>query len=337
MQDGNTPRKKIDVLSMFGQTPAKEEFYVDDTRNLVVVRCGDHSLHRGWMRSPRNWSLAVSYFGVDEERQFPEADHVHRYRGGKWDGLYDFFLSYPDLLNRYDYVWLPDDDIKAESENINLMFRCMAENEFELAQPSLSPESFLSHLVVSWNPLFEYRNVNLVEIMAPVLVRDLLCRVLPLFKGAKTGFGIDFVWHRFTSDPLSRVAVIDRVQVTHTRPVGGALHKMLAREGTETADQEQARFLARYTDVVKTELITGGRLRNGVRIRSSWLAATLAAVGWALHSSGRRGFVESLSPTRFLVWVVRNWYGNITETRRCSRIMAVPDPEASRNREFMNK
>src|SRR5438445_6233721 len=175
-------------------------------RNLVVLRCGNESLHENWMASDRNWDLAVSYFGPDDERQFPESTFCHRFKGGKWNGIYDFFHAYPEAIGHYDYFWLPDDDIDASSEKINRIFEMMKAHEFELAQPSLSSGSFLSHLITLHNPRFIYRRVTFVELMVPVFTRSMLQKILPLFESTRSGFGMDFVWHRFTSNPKEKVA-----------------------------------------------------------------------------------------------------------------------------------
>ena len=283
------------------------------SRNLVVLRCGDASLHRTWLSPNRRWDLAISYFGKDEERSFPEAAYVHRFKGGKWDGLYSFFAAHPTLIDAYDYFWLPDDDIEADGDGIDRLFRLMATNDMELAQPSLSAPSYMSHLVCAWNPLFAFRNVNLIEIMVPVLKASLLRKVLPLFEGSKSGFGIDFVWHRFTSDPLNKVAVIDAVQVTHTRPVGSVLQPMMANQLVATAGQEQDRLLSDYGNVTKTELILGGRLRYGGTIRSRRLAASIAALGWLCSPIGRHGFRHALTPLKFQAWTLKNWFYSLKE------------------------
>jgi hypothetical protein len=279
--------------------------------NLVVVRCGDRSLHNGWLEGSRNWDLAVSYFGADDAEPFGAASFVHRFKGGKWDGLFAFFSAFPECLERYDYIWLPDDDIKTSGGDISQMFACMAENKFELAQPSLSGESFMSRLIPLQNPLFEYRNVNLVEIMVPILDRRLMKLVLPLFKTTKSGFGFDFVWNRFTNDPLKSVAIIDKIQVTHTRPIGGPLHKLIAA-ANESPPQELERFLAGYGVLTQTEMILGGKLRSGVVIRRPSIAAAFAALGWILQPQARRVFRPvQISTLRYFFKAARIWYWSL--------------------------
>ncbi len=71
-------------------------------RSLVVVRAGDASLHRKWIADPHpNWDLAVSYFGDDATAAHQGATFVHRYKGGKWDGLHASFTAFPDVVDHY--------------------------------------------------------------------------------------------------------------------------------------------------------------------------------------------------------------------------------------------
>ena len=290
-------------------------------KNLVVVRCGDNSLHLGWDGKNRNWDLAVSYFGQKEDRSFPEAELVHRFRGGKWDGIKDFFISNCGILEKYDFYWLPDDDIEADCSTINEIFDCMRRNSFELAQPSLAPNSFLSHLVSAWNPLFEYRNVNFVEIMVPTFSAEFLRRVLPLFDDTKSGFGVDFIWQRFTKNPSKSVAVIDSTRVLHTRAVGGALRKMMEERRMCSPDEEQVQFLAAYQNVVKNEMVIGGQLLRGPYVGGPKLAATIAALGWIFSPTARYGFTSLLPFYRFWLWVVRNWTNTILQQVLNARLL----------------
>src|SRR5690348_339257 len=106
--------------------------------SLVILRAGDGSLHPNWLTGPKDWDLAISYYGSKPQKNFPEASYVHRFQGGKWDGLYDFFVTHPDIVTRYDYFWLPDDDILTDTDTINRLFAGVERYHLELAQPSLT-------------------------------------------------------------------------------------------------------------------------------------------------------------------------------------------------------
>ncbi len=276
-----------------------------DKSVLVILRCGDQSLHRPWRNQDSRWDLAASYFGNDPDAQFPEAKYVHRYKGGKWDGIYNFCKSNPEILEKYDYFWFPDDDIAADPESLNRLFQIAGDNNFELAQPSLKRGSYCSHLITLHNSNFQYRNVNFVELMVPLVSREVFIRLLPLFEKARTGFGIDFVWNRFTSDPATAVAIIDAVQVKHTRAVGGALHAMIKKTGVSSAQQEQDEFLKPYNGVHKVLISFGGLTTRGRRTNGRFSTTFLATLGWLRHPVGNHGFTRSLAPPKFMVWVTR--------------------------------
>jgi len=302
-----------------------------DRRTLVVVRCGDDSLHHKWLSNNRTWDLAVSSFSRDLERPYPEADFVHRRQGGKWDGLFDFFASFPQTLEAYDYFWFPDDDLAATPSDVEGTFEAMRRYGLALAQPSLSKDSYLSHLITLSNPAFEYRNVNFVELMAPALSRSLLRAVLPLLASTRSGFGLDFIWQRLVDDPRRQVAIIDSVSVTHTRPFGGALHHMMKTQGMTAAGQEQDQMLERYGGRITIEATTGGMLKSRQYVRSRWLAATIAAAGWIASPSGHRGFSGPIPARRFVLWTLRHWLFSLTTSLNLSRLeLPIAEPATPR-------
>src|SRR6202167_4415659 len=135
---------------------------------LVILRAGDYSLHPNWLTGLKDWDLAISYYGSNLHKTFPEASYMHRFRGGKWDGLYDFFNSRPEILSKYDYFWLPDDDIDTNTDTINRLFSRTERYNLELAQPSLTTDSYFSNLLTVRCRWFLVRYTSFVEIMAPV-------------------------------------------------------------------------------------------------------------------------------------------------------------------------
>jgi hypothetical protein len=78
-------------------------------------------------------------------------------KGGKWEGLHAFFAEHPGILNLYDWVWLPDDDIDTTATTINSLFDLMDEQRLDLAQPSLSWDSYYTYFATLNNPRFKLR------------------------------------------------------------------------------------------------------------------------------------------------------------------------------------
>ena len=196
-------------------------------RNLVIVRAGDGSLHERWLGDgDRGFDLVVSYFGEDPARF--RRDDVSRldHRGGKFEGLYRLLSENGDYLDRYDHVWLPDDDLMTDSDTIDRLFATVAEAGLDVAQPGLTPASVFSHPLTIADPAFRLRYANFVEIMAPCFRSGYLRQVMPLFEGLRFGWGLDFVWARLMSDPRFKAAIVDACVVSHTRPLGrGALYR----------------------------------------------------------------------------------------------------------------
>jgi hypothetical protein len=201
-------------------------------RFLVVVRAGDQSLHPQWTSdlTTRTWDLVVSYFGKDPAR-FRSAGEIRiDDRGLKYGGLHTL-LTRQDFWRSYEYVWLPDDDLAAEQSAIDGLFEIMARLDLALAQPALSWTSFYSFFVTIRNPSFRVRLTDFVEIMAPCFHRPFLETCVPTFTENLSGWGLDWLWPRLLPAKPRRCAIVDDVQVTHTRPVGGPTYEKLREAG----------------------------------------------------------------------------------------------------------
>lgn len=215
---------------------------------LAVVRCGDRSLHASWAVGTSLFDVAVSYFGSDDARTFPEARFVHRYKGGKWDGIAAFFDQHPEVLSRYEYLWFPDDDLALDGAAADRLLEIGLTYNLDLWQPGLDRQSYFSHIITLAVDGLQLRYTNFIEIMAPVLRRQLLEASLPLFRETKSGFGLDYLWPQraedFSRGGEYRCAVIDCVTMTHTRPIGSALRKTITASGGLTTREEYAQILA---------------------------------------------------------------------------------------------
>ena len=256
---------------------------------LAVIRCGDNSLHQSWAEGDRKFDVAVSYFGSDSERCFPEARYLHRFKGGKWNGIFDFFAQYPETLEQYDLFWFPDDDIQATAKDIDALVELGRIEQLDVFQPALDQQSYYSHLITLRHPSFTMRYTNFVEIMVPFVSKRLLTETLPMLKDSRSGFGMDFVWPevaaRVSKSPFS-AAIIDKVSVRHTRPVGGSLHQLMSRSGGPSTLDElgialdgasgRRRSLINGVPVPRVDILCG-RKSNGKTVKGVPLAAMVAA------------------------------------------------------------
>ena len=218
-------------------------------RTLAVVRCGDASLHPSWALSAQTVDVAVSYFGNDAGRSFPEARYVHQLKAGKWDGIHDFFRANPEALERYDYFWFPDDDIAMDSAQVDALIDLGIVHGLDLWQPALDRDSYYGHAITLAMPGVALRYTNFVEIMAPVLSRRLLADTLALLGSTRSGFGLDYYWAQrvraMRGGATDGVAIVDAVTMTHTRPLGQVLRKVVDSGGGLTTREEYRHILGR--------------------------------------------------------------------------------------------
>lgn len=260
-------------------------------------------MHPHWYdrNVPATFDLAVSYYG-DNPTAFSESTIRHVARGGKWDGLYAFFADNPALLEAYDWVWLPDDDIATTAASINRLFDVVEEHALDVAQPSLTWDSFYSHFVTLHNPNFRLRWTNWVEVMVPVLDAALLRRALPTFAECRYGWGLEFLWPRWMPEPAFRTAIVDSVAVRHVRPVGKGT---LSRNSGKAPMEERQRLMSRYLREEPRITVYAGIDTRGRRLnRGLRLKATLFA-GWMPLRRQRQATGKFVIKTRSLFRAVR--------------------------------
>lgn len=207
--------------------------------NLVIVRAGNSSLHPTWLLGPeeRNWDLVVNYFGKDPD--IYRHDDVVRIDsvGPKWPPLHQLLLDHPEYLERYAYIWLPDDDLAMTKHDMNRFFDLCTDHNLELAQPSLTADSPMTHPLLINNTATLIRFTNFVEAMAPCFSTPCLRRAMDTFSESQSGWGIDWLWPDFVNDRENGIAVIDEVIIRHTRPLGGPNYDAMRAAGKSPRDE----------------------------------------------------------------------------------------------------
>ena len=220
-------------------------------RNLVVLRANEQSLHMSWARDiqdrDRSWDLCISYYGRLET--FPPEDFSEfaclQNRQRKFVSLKELMHDASILWN-YDYIMFPDDDLQMKWSDLNIIFDICSEFQLQLAQPSLDPASVINYKNSKQKPGFLLRFVTMVEVMAPIFSSKALRQCIHTFDLNQSGYGIDYAWTKLVDGPLTKIAVIDRVAIQHTRPTGNRYDlKAAIEEGYETSDKFG--FLDQYT------------------------------------------------------------------------------------------
>ena len=208
-------------------------------KNLIIVRAGNRSLHPGWLGPPENrsWDLVVNYFGDDPDL-YKSADSLRiDSKGPKWVALKKLLEDHPALIDDYDHIWLPDDDLEIEPDDANRFFEICRRFQLELAQPSLSPDSPATHPLVIHNSASSVRFTNFVETMAPCFSAGCLRLALQTFDATQSGWGIDWLWPRFIQNREAGMGIVDDVVIRHTRPLGGPNYDAMRAKGLSPTDE----------------------------------------------------------------------------------------------------
>lgn len=249
-------------------------------KNLVIVRAGRNSLHAGWTAGTgeAEFDLLVAAY----EKLTPGASDQWSILlpGRKIAGYNELFQRYPELLDRYEYIALIDDDIKVTKQDFNRLFQIGADYSLDLFQPALSWDSHFSYAATLAIHKFRLRFTNTVEMMCPVFRAKYLRIALPLFSlGYETG--IDLVWTRLNDDPWFRYAIVDEVVVTHTRVIGTTM-KQQGFAPNEPYDRQVECVLKRfaaefrgfvtYAGIDKHDRLVSSRYLIGLHSLATWTA-----------------------------------------------------------------
>lgn len=276
---------------------------------LALFRTGAQSLHAHAVErlDEQSFDYALSHFG-DDEPMSRGAVFVHRQKGAKWPGLEQTIRAHWDTIQRYKFVWLPDDDLLCVPEDVSRMFAICDDLQLELAQPALTLDSYYSHVITMQHSAFQLRFTNFVEIMAPVLSIDMLSRVYPTLAGNISGFGLDALWPRLSK--LGKVAIIDDTPVKHTRPVGGPNYKFSKDIGIMPAHED---WLVSAGSFIETpcdfHINLAGLLQTGDPICIGTTGSEINVVLQALMDSTANIKVSALYLTRYLSNHFNFWSG----------------------------
>lgn len=241
-------------------------------RFLVVVRAGSKSLHPSWLGEPgaeRNWDLQLSTYG-DNAELLGQADLPTVVdQGTKWDSMVRHFQARPELLDRYEYIMLADDDLLMRAEDINEMFERSVQHKLVISQLSLSRDSWVTYPVLMQCPTFMMRFTNHIDCMAPCFESSYLRgTVLPLVEQYICGWGADHVWAMLMENPAYRCAVFDDIAMVHTRPLGkGTLQGAFAKLGVRPCDEVRT-VTGLFDNYPGVDINYAGVLPNGERVGS---------------------------------------------------------------------
>lgn len=180
--------------------------------------------------------------------------------GLKWTGL-NILLNTWQGWRDYDYIAFVDDDILASQTDWSKFFEICADARIKIAQPSLTQDSYFSHLMTLQNKNFILRETTYVEAMMPCFHRDTLVDLLPTLplNSSGSGWGLDYLWAMKLG--YRDMWIVDSVPMRHTRPVGLAYNSRMNE------------FIAETRALVRAQGASGVmRSLNGVTLKGEKLS-----------------------------------------------------------------
>ena len=274
---------------------------------LVVLRCGDASLHPEYVNQYADFDVVLSYFGNDLPYDLTHIQYAHYCKGSKWEGLSAFFQANPSIWQAYDYIWLPDDDLSSDVSNINQFLQIAAQERFDLAQPGLTHNSYWSFLITRQVKGLRYRVSNFVEVMAPLFSRSAFAVCVDTFAENKSGFGLDFLWRTLLKG--RKIGIIDQTPVFHTRPVGSAGNGMGAQKAGHvvTPRDERKALFKKYRIFAKNKKCTSAVTEDGVRVDDARQLRALITQGlpkdYTEQAKNKRKIHKLVCPEKYLKYI----------------------------------
>lgn len=171
------------------------------SKNLVFTSCGDNTKFDILWTNNQNmkYDLYIIYYG-DDTKIFEKysanynINIITSRKGSKFQNFKFFYDTYNDIIKKYDYFFILDDDIIFDVDDINKMFYTAKQFNLDICGPSFKPESKISHEITLNKPGVEITYTNFVEVNVPLFSYDALVTLMNVYDVSLIGWGIDYLY-----------------------------------------------------------------------------------------------------------------------------------------------
>lgn len=187
------------------------------SKNLVILAAGKESLHRQckWV-SNENFDLMINYYGSGNDEFLHDAIYYERFKGTKFNIVSQLYNKFKDVIDSYNYIFIPDDDLYITAEDLNRFFVIVEKYNLQISQPSLI--GWASLPITLHHPGNVLRYTNWVEIMCPCFSSSAFKKCSETFSENDTNWGIEWLWTKALDFPKDQIAIVDSSIIAHTRP-----------------------------------------------------------------------------------------------------------------------
>jgi hypothetical protein len=166
--------------------------------------------------------MHISYYGSSGAPQLVANEEITWSQDGgrsKFNGLYSCIKKMPRLLDKYDYIAIPDDDLICSKDDWNTAFFIAEKFGLGACQLSVLPRTYYSHDITLRRRGLLLRFVSVLEPMALIIRMDVFRKLLPAFELPDNLWAIDYILASLLIDQPTSAAILDIVSVSHTRAV----------------------------------------------------------------------------------------------------------------------
>lgn len=179
---------------------------------LVYTSAGEHNRARSWVKGSKGFDLWITSYADTDLNLQGIADYYNERKGGKFPNVRHAHKTWPRIFERYEAVFVMDDDLQISTADISHLFKTLFEFQLDILQPAFSQFGKWSHHVTRAK-LFSYlRYSNFIEVTCPMFRMESFVNFIFVYDPVLVGWGIDhwFMQH-LVGSAKSKAAIVDAV------------------------------------------------------------------------------------------------------------------------------
>ncbi|MFC3120827.1 DUF707 domain-containing protein [Agaribacter flavus] len=188
---------------------------------LVFTSAGNKTALTSWVLGDKNFDLFCVYYAQgNEDNLASSSDYFVKHKGAKFPNLLWVYQHWPDILNRYDYILVIDDDLTLRAEDFNRHFAMHKAEKLWLSQLAFHRRGKVNHKINEAKPFSYMRYTNFVEVNSPLFERESLLMFLKEYDAEVVGIGVDYWYSSRLADKdteRNKIAIFDIIPCCNPR------------------------------------------------------------------------------------------------------------------------
>jgi len=168
------------------------------TKKMVFSSVGDNTNFDSlWINDNMDYDIYVIYYGDDENiftRYKSKVHYIEQRKGSKFQNFKYFYEKNIEIINKYDYFFILDDDIVIDVNSINNMFKIASKYNLSICGPAFLESSKHSHKILKQKKDITLVYTNFVEVNTPLFNKNSLQNLMKWLDNSLIGWGIDFLY-----------------------------------------------------------------------------------------------------------------------------------------------